>query len=73
MTAAPTARGASHGQSMQYSSCTRIARSSKMSAGFIGIQYYSSSTGRYVVDLASKMGARCHAATIRILSRAHLR
>eukprot|EP01047_Picozoa_sp_COSAG01_P112670 COSAG01_NODE_41404_length_451_cov_73.215909_2_plen_48_part_01 len=32
----------------------------KMSAGFIGILYYSS-TGRYVLDLASKMGARCHA------------
>eukprot|EP01047_Picozoa_sp_COSAG01_P028140 COSAG01_NODE_1880_length_8993_cov_60.775916_10_plen_214_part_00 len=54
------------------SSWTRIARSSKMSAGFTGIRYYSS-TGRYVLDLASKMGARCHAATTRIVSRAHLR
>jgi hypothetical protein len=51
---------------------THIARSSKMSAGFTGI-LYCSSTGRYVLDLASKMGARCHAATTRIVSRAHLR
>ena len=57
----------------QYAVCwTRIARSSKMSAGFTGIRYYSS-TGRYVLDMASKMGARCHAATTRIVSRAHLR
>eukprot|EP01049_Picozoa_sp_SAG25_P006905 SAG25_NODE_542_length_7058_cov_1.916942_1_plen_43_part_10 len=42
-------------QSTQYRSCTRIARSSKMSAGFIGIEYYMyrSSTSRYVVELAS--------------------
>eukprot|EP01047_Picozoa_sp_COSAG01_P027380 COSAG01_NODE_1805_length_9192_cov_13.807324_8_plen_207_part_00 len=63
-----------HAYASQYAACswTRIARSSKMSAGFTGIRYYSS-TGRYVLDLASKMGARCHAATTRILSRAHLR